>query len=158
MSPAEAAALRLAARALVAALVILAAIPAYLTLGPTWRAAGIRLACAAVVAAIGVRVVRGIRRAIDEGPPFELDAAPAAPAPPDLDERFVRLRDELRFSVRSQRYFDTVLWPRLVELAGPALAPPPARRRGRRDGPSGRGRGPSRDTLERLVAEAERRA
>jgi hypothetical protein len=158
MSPAEAAALRLAARALVAALVVLAAIPAYLTLGPTWRAVAIRLACTVAVVAISVRVVRGVRRAIEAAPPFELDAAAAAPAPPELDERFVRLRDELRFSVRSRRYFDTVLWPRLAGLAGPGLAAPPDRRRARRDGPAGRGRGPSRDTLERLVTEAERRA
>jgi len=149
MSPAEAAALRLAARALVAALVVLVAIPAYLTLGPTWRAVAIRLACTVAVVAISVRVVRGVRRAIEEGPRFELDAVAAAPAPPELDERFVRLRDELRFSVRSRRYFDTVLWPRLAELAGPGLVPPAPRRRGA---------GPSRDTLERLVAEAERRA
>jgi hypothetical protein len=149
MSSAEVVALRLAARGLVAALVVLAAMPAYLALGPTWRALTIRLVCTAVVVAIGLRVVRGVRRAIHEAPPFDLDAVAAAPTSPELDERFVRLRDELRFSVRSRRYFDTVLWPRLVALAGPGLVSPGATRRGR---------GPSRDALERLVADAEKRA
>jgi hypothetical protein len=151
MSPAEATALRLAVRVLVGALVVLAAIPAYLMLGLTWRALVIRLGCAAVVVAVGVRVVRGIRRAIDASPAFALDTVPDEPPPPELDERFVRLRDELRFSVRSRRYFDTVLWPRLCELAGPGLASPPVRRGRRRNGPP-------RATLERLIAEAERRA
>ena len=149
MSSAEVTALRLGARGLVAALVVLGAIPAYLALGPTWRALTIRLACTAAVVVIGLRVVRGVRRAIDQAPPFELDTVAPAPAPPELDERFLRLRDELRFSVRSRRYFDTVLWPRLVALAGPGLVSPAAARRGR---------GPSRDTLERLVADAEQRA
>jgi hypothetical protein len=148
--PAEASGLRLVARGLGAALVALAAIPAYLTLAPSWRAVGVRLASAAIVVAASVRVIRGVRRAAEASPPFALDAAPPAAPPPELDERFLRLRHELVFSIRSRRYFDTVLWPRLLKLAGTTLAPPPERRGRRRNGPS-------RDTLERLIAEVEQR-
>jgi hypothetical protein len=150
MSQAEVSGLRLAARGLLLALVALAAIPAYLTLAPGWRGVGIRLACAALVVAVSVRVMRHVRRALGESPPFALDAATPAPPPPDLDDRFLRLRDELVFSMRSRRYFETVLWPRLVKLAGTGLPSPPERRGRRR-------KGPPRDALERLIAEVEQR-
>ena len=151
MSRAEVSGLRLAARGLILLLVLLAAIPAYLMLAPPWRTVGIRLACAAIVVAASLRVMRGVRRAIEESPPFALDAVTPVPAPPEMDERFLRLRDELVFSIRSRRYFDTVLWPRLLKHARTDLAPPPER--------SGRRRaGPSRDALERLMAEVEQRA
>ena len=142
---------RLAVYALLAVLLGLAAIPAYLTLAPSWRPVGARLACAALVIAGCVRVIRGVRRSIEDHPPFALDAPRPPAPPPELNERFVRLRDEVRFSLRSRRYFDTILWPRLARLAGPQLAPPPARRGIRRDGPP-------LGELERLIAEAEKRA
>jgi hypothetical protein len=151
MSPAEASGLRLVARGLGAALVLLAAIPAYLTLSPPWRALAVRLLCAAIVVAAGLRVVRAVRRAVEASPAFALDAPPPVPSPSELDERFLRLRDELVFSIRSRRYFDTVLWPRLQRLAGTDLAAPPELRGRRRNGPP-------RDTLGRLLAEIEHRA
>ena len=151
MSAAEASGLRLVARGLGAALVLLAAIPAYLTLSPSWRAVAVRLLCAAIVVTAGVRVARAVRRAIATSPAFALDAPTPAPAPSELDERFLRLRDEVVFSVRSRRYFDTVLWPRLQRLAGTDLAAPPEHRGRRR-------KGPPRDTLARLLAEIEERA
>ena len=151
MSSAEASGLRLVARGLGGALVLLAAIPAYLTLSPSWRSVAVRLLCAAIVVAAGLRVVRAARRAIDTSPAFALDAPTPAPAPSELDERFLRLRDEVVFSIRSRPYFDTVLWPRLSRLAGTELVAPPEHR--------GRPRnGPPRDTLARLLAEIERRA
>jgi hypothetical protein len=151
MSAAETSGLRLVARGLGATLVLLAAIPAYLTLSPSWRAVAVHLLCAAIVVTAGVRVARAVRRAIEASPPFALDAPTPAPAPSELDERFLRLRDEVVFSVRSRRYFDTVLWPRLQRLAGMDLAAPPEHRGRRRHGPP-------RDTLARLLAEIEQRA
>ncbi len=151
MSPAEASGLRLVARGLGAALVLLAAIPAYLTLSPSWRAVAVRLLCATIVVAAGLRVVRTARRAIEASSAFALDAAMSVPAPSELDERFLRLRDEVVFSIRSRRYFETVLWPRLSRLAGTELAAPPEHRGRRRHGPP-------RDTLARLLAEIEQRA
>ena len=133
---AERVALRLASRGFVAVLIVLAAIPAYLTLAPSWRPLASRLACAAVVMVVCVRVVRSVRIAFDTHTPSALET-PVPPArAPELDERFVRLRDELVFSVRSRRYFEGILAPQLDRLAGAALPPPPPRRGVRRDGPS----------------------
>ena len=143
--------LRLATRGLVAVLLILAAIPAYLTLAPSWRPVAVRLACAAIVIAACMRLVRGARRSIEAHPTRELASSTPASRMPELDERFLRLRDELVFSVRNRRYFDTILWPQLLRLAGTDLPRPPERRRVRRDGPP-------LGTLARLIAEVEERA
>lgn len=140
----------LAARGLVAALVLLAAAPAYLALDRPWRAAVLRLVCGAVVAAAGVRMLRGVSRASGAHAVSPLDAAPPAVAPPLLDARFGRLRDDIISSARSRRYFDVVLWPRLSALAPGRLVPPEARRILRR-------RGPSLRALDRLVAEVDER-
>jgi hypothetical protein len=142
--------LRLVARGLVAVLVLLAAIPAYLTLAPSWRPLAARLACAALLMAGCVRVIRSVRTSIDAAQPSALDAPAARPHAPELDERFLRLRDELVFSVRSRQYFDTILWPRLRRLAGGDLPRPAARRRFRRDGPS-------LSALRELITAVERR-
>ena len=150
LSPAERPPRRLVARGLIAALLVLAAIPAYLGLPLLWRPAAVRLACALIVVAGCVRVVRRVRRSIGGYAPSALDA-PRPPAPaPDLDDRLLRMRDDLVFSRRSRRYYDAILWPRLCRLAGADLAPPAARRGIRR-------RGPSLRSLERLIAEVEKR-
>jgi hypothetical protein len=140
---------RFAAPGLLAVLLVLAAIPAYLTLEPSWRSLAVRLACAVIVAVGCVRVIRGVRRSI-EGSSSALDAPPRVSSAWELDERFLRLRDELVFSTRSRRYFDTILWPRMLRLAGANLSPPAER-------PGTRRRGPSLSTLEHLVAEIEKR-
>ena len=146
----ERSALGLVARGLLAALLLLAAIPAYLALAPSWRAAAVRLACAVIVVAGCARVLRGVRSSMQGDAPSPLDAPPPVSPAPELDERFLRLRDDLVFSTRSRRYFDVILWPRLGDLAGGTL-PRPAERRGIRR------RGPSLKTLESLIAEVERR-
>src|SRR5262245_21144648 len=78
----------------------------------------------------------------------------ACPARRGQDSRLARFRDEIRFSVRSQSYFEHLLWPRLVALARArgagvpeALAKPPARRFGL---------GPSLAALTRIIASLER--
>ena len=60
----------------------------------------------------------GARVAADGGPcsTRRLHRPPA----PELDARFLALRDDVRYSIRSRRYFDVILWPRLVELGGRA--------------------------------------
>ena len=141
---------RFAAQGLLAVLLVLAAIPAYLVIEPSWRPVALRLACAVIVFAGCVRVIRGVRRAIEGHPTSALDTPPPVSPAQEMDERFLRLRDELIFSTRSQRYFDAILWPRLLRLAGATL-PRPAERRGRRRG------GPVLSTLEHLIAEVEKR-
>ena len=136
MPSVERLAVRFVARGFVTSVVILAAIPAYLTLAPSWRPIAARLACAALVVVGCLRVIRSVRSSLDEHPRSALDA-PAAQVPaPELDERFVRLRDELVFSTRSHHYFDSIFWPQLTRLGGGDLARPPGRRGFRRDGPS----------------------
>jgi len=141
---------RLAGRAVVAALLVLAAIPGYLTLTPSWRPAAVRLSCALLVAIACARARRWARDAAGPYPTSPLDAPSPAPPAPVLDARFRGLRDDLIYSTRSRRYFDVILWPRLGELGGSDLARPPERRVLRR-------RGPSLRTLEDLIALTERR-
>ena len=101
----------------------LAAIPGYLTLDPSWRPVAVRVACAVIAITGCIRVVRGARRTIGESVPSALDAPPPAPPRLTLDERFLRLRADLVFSRRDQRYFDAILGPRLLELGGAGLPP-----------------------------------
>jgi len=141
---------RLAGRAIVAALVVLAAMPAYLALSPPWQPVAVRFACAAIVATGCVRVLRRARGAMEPEPVSPLDAPPPPAAVPELDQRFLALRDDVIYGTRSRRYFDAILWPRLSALAGTDL-PRPAERRGLHR------RGPSMSALARLVTEIERR-
>jgi hypothetical protein len=149
--PDERTALRLVARGFVAMVVILVAIPSYLTLQPSWRPLAARVACALLVGFGCVRIVRSVRGSMDGAAPSALDAPSPRAHPPDLDERFLRLRDELRFSTASRQYFETILWRELCRLGGADLARPPARRGVRRDGPT-------LVALERVVADIETRA
>jgi len=129
---------------------VLAAIPGYLVLNPSWRPVAVRFACAVIVVIGCIRVIRSVRRSIEGDPPSALDAPPLAPRHPALDEHFLRLRNDLAFSRGSRRYFDAFLWPRLRMIGGADL-PAPAERRGMRR------RGPSLSALERLIAEIEGR-
>jgi hypothetical protein len=141
---------RLLAHGIVAVLLALVAIVAYLTMAPGWRPFGVRVACTALVIVGCLRALRAVRRAIEAEPPSELDVPrPAAPAS-ERDEIYRRLRDDLVFSHRSQQYFEAILWPRLLELTGGDLPRPREGRRTRR-------RGPSLQALEALIAEAEKR-
>ena len=134
-----------------AVVLVLAAIPAYLTLAPAWRPLAARLACALLVAGGCMRLIRSARGAIEGAAASALDAPAPRVQPPELDERFLRLRDELRFGARSRQYFETILWPELNRLAGAELPRPPERRGVWRDGPSLR-------ELEGLVTAIEARA
>ena len=142
---------RWVAQGLLVLLLVLAAIPGYLILTPSWRTLAVRLGCAMIVVAVCVRLTRRVRRSIEEQPVSALEAPPPPPPAPELDERFLRLRGDLIASTRSRRYFDAILWPRLLGLAGESL-PQPAERRGLRR------LGPSLSAVERLIAEAEKRA
>jgi len=147
---AERGGLRLAGRGLAALVIVLAAIPSYLTLAPAWRPLAARAACAVVVTAVGARLIRSLRAALPADTASAVEAPSPPPPPPDLDERFLRLRDELRFSVKSRQYFETILWPQLARF-GSAPPRPPERRRWRRGGPS-------LAALERVVAAVEKGA
>jgi hypothetical protein len=142
--------LRLAAYGIPLGLLALAAIPIYLAVDAQWRSLLVRLVCAVAVTVASFRVVRSVRRAAADHPPSPADAPPEPPPPAILDEAFMRRRDELTYSVRSRRYFDAVLWPRLLALAGRQLSAPPPR-------PWLSRLGPPRAMIERLIAEIEGR-
>jgi len=145
----------------VAVLVVLVALGAAVSLTEIfvalpYRQTAIRL-FSALILLVAVSRVRGIvlasverRAAWGEGAFGE-----GWPARRDADPRLARFRDEIRFSVRSQSYFEHLLWPRLVALARArgasapeALAKPPGRRFGL---------GPSLAALTRVIASLERR-
>ena len=139
---------RLLGRAILVALLALAAIVAYLTVPAPWRPLGVKLACTAILIIGCVHAWRTVSRALDGHAASELDLPDPAPPAPDLDSAFRRLRDDLVFSLRSRQYFTAILWPRLLDLTGGSAVMPPARRRGRR--------GPSLAELEALIAQAEK--
>ena len=122
---------------------------------PPYRQTAIRL-FSALILLVAVSRVRAIvlgsverRAAWGEGALGE-----AWPVRRDVDSRLTRFRDEIRFSARSQSYFEHLLWPRLVALARvrgaapEALAKPPGRRFGL---------GPSVAALSRVIAALESR-
>lgn len=139
----------LVARGFLVVLILLVAIPAYLGLSPAWRPIALRAACAILGVAGCLRVVRVVRASVGRPAPSPLDAPPAPAPEVEMDERFLRLRDDLIYSRRSRRYFDAVLWPRIAELAEVPLSRPPARPHLGRIGPSQR-------ALEQLIGEVER--
>ncbi len=141
--------------AVLLAAVGLAATPAYVYAESPNRPVIVRLAIAVVVGVVLLHLLRITRARIAAQAPSAFEAA-LVPARAELRlaPLFVALRDEIRFSVAHQRYFEHVLWRRLLELT--------AGRRGRSsDGwpakPPGRllGRGPSLATLRRLIDEIE---
>jgi len=139
---------RLLGRAILGALLALAAIVSYLTLPARWRPLGVKLVCAAIVIGGCVHARRVVSQALDGHAVSELDLPAPAPPVPDLDGAFRRLRDDLVFSLRSRQYFTAILWPRLLELTGGSASMPAAGRRSRR--------GPSLAELEALIASAEK--
>jgi hypothetical protein len=147
-SPPERSRYRFAAYAFLAILAVLAIIPGYLRLDPEWRPFALRMAGALIVIIVCGRVIGSVRRALDEDHASALDTPAPPPRQPAVDERFVRVRDDVVFSAQSRRYFDAFLWPRLRALGGADLQPPPVRRRSRR--------GPSLSALERLITQIER--
>jgi hypothetical protein len=126
-----------------------------LFVAPDYRSAAIRL-IAALVLLIAVSRIRAIVRAsVERRAAWGADATGVGwPDRPTLDARVARFQDELRFSARSQSYFEHLLWPRLVALARSRGGSPDTLEK-----PPGRslGRGPSIGSLARVIASLEAR-
>ena len=142
---------------LVAAFVVIVALGTAISLTEVFiaqahRETAIRLIAALVLLVAVSRIRAVVKAAVDHRPAWGSDET--GNTGPELDARVTRFRDELRFSGRSQSYFDHLLWPRLVALARSrgvspeALAKPPGRRFGR---------GPSLAALARVIAALEAR-
>ena len=123
-------------------------------LDPASRRVGERIVTAVVFALAAARLRTVVKLRLDAQPSSSFELARRRPVTLDAEpSRLVQLESEIRAATRSQRFFDTVLWPDLLALAesrggspSPWLARPPAR---------SFGRGPSRAALERIVAEIE---
>jgi hypothetical protein len=115
--------------------------------------AAIRLV-AAVVLLVAVSRIRAAVSALVERTSAWDERPPGGRWTPSPHSHFEHFHDEIRFGVRSQRYFDHVLWPRLCALAREGSEPATPLER-----PPGRalGRGPSLETLRALIAAVERR-
>jgi len=135
----------------VAALVTAVSLIEFLVASP-YRAAATRLV-GAVVLALAVFRVRTVIGAFIERP-SRWGGGARALLPHVSDTRFERYHEEIKFSARSQSYFDHMLWPKLVELSRAGGASTKAL-----DKPPGRsfGRGPSLAALGRLIASLEPR-
>jgi len=128
--------------------VFFAALPVYVWVEPSWRALVARLACALVLGVTLLNLRRVLADGVEAAGVSAIDAArfaarPEAAAP----HHALELARDVRTALRSRRYFETVLWPRLEALAGRPLTPPPRRR----------GRGPSLAGLRAVITEIERR-
>ena len=121
-----------------------------------YRPAAIRLIAASVLLVAVFRVRAFVRASTERPPAWDAERAGEARWAPasSAHTQFEHFHDEMKFSVRSQRYFEHVLWPRLCELARVGGEPaawldrPPGRRFGR---------GPSLEALRVLIASLERR-
>jgi hypothetical protein len=140
-------------------ILVLAMTPIYLYADPSNRPAVVRLAGALFLAVVVIHLRRIVREGIYRQPSsaFELALHRATPEP-RLDPFFLKLRDEVRFSNKSQAYFEHVLWARILRLValrtGQRVAAVPAMPGGRRL----IRRGPSLTTLRDLMARIEERS
>lgn len=119
----------------------------------SYRGAAIRLVAAGVLL-LAVGRIRAFVRSAVEWPSAWEDRARETAWAPSAHGQFEHFHDEIRFSARSQRYFDHVLWPRLNELASETTDSP-----AQLDRPAGRrfGRGPSLAALGALLDVLEKR-
>ncbi len=129
-------------------IVFVAALPVYVWVEPSWRGLVARLGCAIVLGAAFLQLRRVLTERLAAEGGSALDAARLQPEPEaGVPHHFLDLKSDVSTALRSRRYFETVLWPRLEALAGRPLVPP-ARRRGR---------GPSLAGIRAVLAAIERR-
>jgi len=132
--------------ALLGGFVLLATVPVYVYVEASWRPIVARLAAAFVLGVTLLQLRRVLTRQLDAQPASGLDTARRTPAlPPETPAHFLGLTSDVRAALRSHRYFEHVMWPRLTALAARPLTPP--RRRP--------GRGPGAAALARVLDDVE---
>lgn len=133
--------------AVLGGVVFLAAVPAYVYVEPSWRPLVARLAAALVLGVALLQLRRTLVERIAEGGASALDDARHRRGPePSVPHHFLDLTRDVRAALRSRRYFDEVLWPRLAAFTSRPLVRPPVRR----------GRGPSLTALREVIADVEK--
>jgi hypothetical protein len=127
--------------------VLLAAVPIYVYLEPPWRPLLARLAAALVLGAGLLQLRRAVADRLAQAGRSALDEARHRRRPdPGLPHHFQDMVHDVRFALRSRRYFEEALWPRLEALArGPLPRPRPRL-----------GRGPSLAGVREVIAALER--
>jgi hypothetical protein len=132
---------------LLAGVVLLATVPVYVYVEPSWRPLVGRLAAAFVVGVALLQLRRALVEQLSAAAPSALDEARGRRAPePGVPHHFRDLVNDVRAARRSRRYFEEALWPRLVGFAARPLPRPPARP----------GRGPSLAALRDALDQIER--
>lgn len=132
---------------LLGGVVLLAAVPVYVYVEPSWRALVARLAAALVTGATLLQLRRALAERVARTGGSALDEARRRRGPePVVPHHFRDLMADVRTGLRSRRYFEESLWPRLVAHAARPLARPPLRP-GR--GPSAAGLRAALDAVER---------
>jgi hypothetical protein len=139
-------------------LLSVAVTPVYSYVEPSNRPTVVRLGGALFLGVVLIHLRKLVRKWLDGQPPSAFEAAlRRVPPEPRLAPLYVKLRDEVRFSAKSQAYFEHVLWPRILRLltlrAGQRVAAVPAMPGGRRL----LRQGPSPTTLQDLIEEFEER-
>jgi hypothetical protein len=132
--------------AAVAGVVLLVTIPVYVWVEPSWRSLVARAASALVLGVALIQLRRALAERLDTDGAWVLDEArrrhrPEFPVP----HHFKDLVGDVRAALRSRRYFEQGLWPRLTALTARPLTRPPLRP----------GRGPSLAGLRRVIADVE---
>jgi hypothetical protein len=134
--------------AVLGGLVLLATVPVYVYVEPGWRPLVARLAAALVLGVVLLQLRRTLIDRLEAAGESALDDARVRRRPePSVPHHFLDLISDVRTALRSRRYFDEVMWPRLTTFTTATLTRPPARR----------GRGPSRTALRALLDAIEMR-
>jgi len=140
-------------------ILVLAVTPLYFYAEPSHRRMVVSLGSGLFLGVVLIHLRRLVQEQLDAQPFSAFEAALHRAQPePVLAPLFVKLRDEVRYSVRSQAYFAGVLWPRILRVLalreGRRLAEAPAMPGGRRL----LRRGPSLTSLRNLIARIEERS
>jgi hypothetical protein len=133
--------------AILGGVVLMATVPVYVFVEPTWRLLVARLATALVLGLALLRLRRTLADCLARGGASALDEAHDRPGTlPDVPYRLLELAHDVRAALRSRRHFEKVLWPRLMALTPRPLVRPPSRR----------GRGPSLAALRDVISIIEK--
>jgi hypothetical protein len=134
--------------AVLGGVVLLVTVPVYLYVEPSWRPLVARLAAALVLGVALLQIRRALVEQVAAAGSSALDEARArGVAEPAVPHRFRDLTRDVRAALRSRRYFDEVLWPRLLAFTSQPPPRPPARR----------GRGPGLAALRAVISAIETR-
>ncbi len=135
--------------AMLSGVVLLATVPVYVYVEPALRALVARVAAALVLGVTLLQLRRVLAEILEAAGASPLETTRGSRAPePEVPHHYLGLMSDVRAALRSRRYFDNVMWPRLQALSPGPLDRPPVRP----------GRGVSLAGLRRALTALERRS